>query len=580
MPAPYTVDDRDATKPWLAAYPAGVPAHIDPHRYRSLADLLTESCARYRTLPALDSMGATLTYSDLERLSRHFAACLQQDGIGRGDRVAVMLPNVLQYPVVLFGALRAGAVIVNVNPMYTANELSHELDDSGATVIVVLEQFARTLELALPGTAVRRVIVTGFADLFPAYKRHLVNFLVRRAKRVPPWRIPGAVRLRHVLANGRRRPASEVALDPDDVAFLQYTGGTTGRPKGVILTHGNLLANVEQTAAWMKGALEEGRETVVTALPLYHIFALTANLLVFLKLGGNDVLIADPRDLRRFIATLKKSRFTAITGVNTLYKALLDAPGFAEVALAARGVLKIAVAGGMALERTVAERWQALTGVPLIEGYGLSEASPIVCANPPDIRAYTGKIGLPVPSTEVAIVDDGGTGLPAGEVGEIAVRGPQVMRGYWRAPEDTRDVLTPDGWLRTGDMGRMDERGYVEFIDRKKEVIVVSGFKAYPAEIEAVVRLHPGVSDAAAVGVPDAHSGEAVALVVVRRDGSVTAQALWEHCREHLTRYKLPHRIEFVGALPKSPLGKTLRREVREALLESTRDAEVQGVAK
>jgi len=560
-------ESRVGERAWIRSYPAGVPAHIDPHRYRCLIHLLDASCARFRDLPALTSMGVTLTYAALDRLSRRFAAHLQQEGCSKGDRMAIMLPNVLQYPVALFGALRAGMTVVNVNPLYTASELAQELSDSGATAIVVLDHFAHTLERALPGTAVRRVIVTRVADLFPARKRWLVNFLAGRVRRVAPWHIAGASSLRRALARSRTRIAHEMELGPDDVAFLQYTGGTTGRPKGVVLTHGNLVANVEQTTAWVSGALEEGAETVITALPLYHIFALTANLLMFVKLGGNNVLIADPRELRGLIATLRKSRFTAITGVNTLFKALLDAPGFAAVARAGRGRLKIAVAGGMAVERAVAERWQQATGVPLIEGYGLTEASPIVCANRFDITGYTGKIGLPVPSTEVAIFDDHGRALPAGETGEIAVRGPQVMRGYWLAPEETQKALTPDGWLLTGDMGRMDERGYFEFIDRKKEVIVVSGFKAYPAEIEAVARLHPGVSDAAAVGLPDAHSGEAVALAVVRRNSTLTAQALIEHCRQHLTRYKLPHRVVFVDRLPKSAIGKTLRRQVREDML-------------
>lgn len=558
-------------RPWLASYPAGVPAHIDPHRYRSLIDLFDRSCARFRDRPALTSMGVTLSYSDFDRLSRRFAAYLQRDGRGKGERLAIMLPNVLQYPVALFGALRAGMAIVNVNPLYTASELAQALADSGATAIVVLEHFARTLEQAMPGTAVRRVIVTSIADLFPAHKRCVVNFFARRMRPVPPWRIPGALRLRDALARGRRRDGHDVELGPDDIAFLQYTGGTTGRPKGVVLTHCNMVANVEQVTAWVKGALEEGRETVATPLPLYHIFALTANLLVFLKLGGNNLLIADPRDLRRLVATLAKSRFTVITGVNTLFKALLDVPDFEEVAAKSRGVLKIAVAGGMALERPVAERWQSLTGIPLIEGYGLTEAAPVVCGNPFDIRGFTGKIGVPLPSTEVAIVDDHGLPLPAGAVGEIAVRGPQVMRGYWLAPEETQKAFTPDGWLLTGDMARMDERGYVEFVERRKEVIVVSGFKAYPAEIEAVARLHPGVSDAAAVGLPDSRSGETVALAVVRRHADLTAQALAEHCGRHLTRYKLPHRIEFVDRLPKSPIGKTLRREVRAALLAEAR---------
>jgi long-chain acyl-CoA synthetase len=555
-------------KVWLGSYPPGVPAEIDPRAHASLVELLERSCARFPARSAFDSMGVKMTYGTLDRLSRDFGAFLQGEAaLKRGERVVIMLPNVLQYPVALFGALRAGAVVVNVNPLYTAAELEYQLADSGATVIVVLENFARTLERALAGSRVRVVVTTELADLFPPVRRWLTNFFLKHVKRmVPRWSIPGAIGFRAALERGGRRAFENVELSPCDTAFLQYTGGTTGRAKGAILTHGNMVANVEQTAAWIGIRLREGEEIVVTALPLYHVFALTANLLVFVKLGGENVLIANARDLPRFVADLKRTPFTAITGVNTLYNALLDFEGFAAVAAANRGALKIAVAGGMALQRAVAERWQRLMGVPLIEGYGLTEASPIVCANPFDIREYAGNIGLPLPSTEVAILDERGAEAAPGEVGEIGVRGPQVMRGYWNAPEETAAVFTPEGWLRTGDMGRMDERGFVAFVDRRKDVIVVSGFKAYPTEIEDVILLHPGVRDVGVIGVPDEHSGEAVAAFVVRNDPRLTAAAVLEHCRRRLTGYKVPRRIEFCERIPKTVIGKPLRRQLREGL--------------
>jgi long-chain acyl-CoA synthetase len=476
-----------------------------------------------------------------------------------------MLPNLLQYPVALFGALRAGAAVVNVNPLYTSSELRHQLADSGAAAIVVLENFAHTLQEALPGTAVRFVIATQVGDLFPPPKRWLVNLAVKYVKRmVPRWHLPGALRFREALAQGAAHALDEAGVGPADVAFLQYTGGTTGVAKGAILTHANMIANVEQVVAWVGAALRAGEETVITALPLYHVFALTANLLVFVKLGGENVLITNPRDIAGFVAELRKTRFTAITGVNTLFNALLNAPGFEAVAAASRGTLRLAVAGGMAVQRSVAERWEKATGVPLVEGYGLTEASPIVCANRFDRREFTGKLGLPVPSTEVAILDEDGAELAPGVIGEIGVRGPQVMQGYWNAPEETANAFTADRWLKTGDMGRMDERGYVEFSDRKKDIVVVSGFKAYPTEIEEVAMLHPGVKDAGAVGVPDERSGEAVALFVVRKDPALTAEALLAHCAKHLTGYKLPKRIVFREQLPKTPIGKILRRELKE----------------
>jgi long-chain acyl-CoA synthetase len=531
----------------------------------TLKDLFEESFARFRERPAFVSMGVALSYGEVDALSRDFAAYLRNGlGLAPGERVAIMLPNLLQYPVALAGVLRAGLVVVNVNPLYTASELAFQLEDAGAAAVVVLENFAHTLEHALPGTRVRHVITTQIGDLFPAPKRWLVNAAVKHLRHmVPAWRIDGAIAFRAALGRGRALQAPQPQLGADDLAFLQYTGGTTGRPKGAMLTHGNLVANLAQTRAWAGAVLAEGAETVITALPLYHVFALTANLLLFLSLGGTNVLIVNPRDLPGFVKTLKKTRFTAITGVNTLYRALLDAEGFDAVCAANRGALKLSVAGGMAVQRSLAERWQQATGAPLVEGYGLTEASPNVCGNPPDAREFSGKLGPPLPGTEVAILDEEGRALPAGQIGEICVRGPQVMPGYWNSPQETAQAFFPGGWLRTGDLGRLDERGTVEFVERRKEVIVVSGFKAYPGEIEAVALQHPGVKEAGVAGIPDARSGEAVALYVVRKDPALGEAELLAHCAKHLAPYKRPQKVFFRDALPKSPIGKVLRRELR-----------------
>lgn len=550
---------------WLKYYPASVPAEIDIFRFASLKDMLERSCARYPKRPAFTNMGVALTYGELDRLSRNFGACLQQViGLRRGDRVAIMLPNLLQYPVALFGALRVGLVVVNVNPLYTARELQHQLADSGAVAIVVLENFAHTLQKVVATTAVRHIITTQVGDLFPPPRRWLVNFAIKRVKRmVPRWQLPGAIAFNDALKSGARQTPTDVALTHEDIAFLQYTGGTTGVAKGTILTHGNMVANVEQTSAWISGTLKEGIEVVITPLPLYHIFALTANLLTFVKWGANNVLITNPRDIPRFVHELRQIRFTAITGVNTLFNMLLNAPGFDEVRKANAGALKVAVAGGMAVQRTVAERWQQMMGVPLIEGYGLTEAAPIVCANPLEAKAFSGKIGMPLPSTRVAIRNEAERELPPGEVGEICVQGPQVMRGYWNMPEETARVLGPDGWLRTGDMGVMDDHGSIQFIDRRKDMIVVSGFKVYPTEIEDVVMMHPGVKEVGVVGVPDDKSGEVVKLYLVKKDPGLTAEAVMAHCKANLTAYKVPKHVEFRDNLPKSPIGKILRRELQ-----------------
>lgn len=572
MPEPAVGPDRV----WLTSYPPGVPAEVDWRATPSLKHLVERSCSRFADKPAFTSLGVSLTYREFDHHSRAFGSWLQRQGLAKGERVAVMLPNTLQHPIVVTGALRAGMTVVNVNPLYTAAELQHQLKDSGATVVVVLENFAHTVQQARAGTNVRSVVVTQIGDLFPAPKRWLVNFVVRRGKHaVPPFDIEGAWELNAALKLGEDHPLVDVAVGPNDVAFIQYTGGTTGRPKGATLTHSNLVANVEQVIACTGGLLQEGEETVITALPLYHVFALTANLLVFLRLGGHNVLIPDPRDMKRFIAVLRRTPFTVITGVNTLFNALMNAPGFDAIAAERRGHVKLAVAGGMALQPAVSQRWQQALGRPLIEGYGLSETSPIVCANRVDATTCSGKLGLPVPSTEVAILDDGGKPLPLGESGEICVRGPQVMRGYWNRPEETAQVITAEGWLRTGDIGRMGADGYVEFVDRKKDMIVVSGMKAFPQEIDDVVRLLPGVEDAAAVGIPDERSGEAVLLFVVRRDPLLTEQAVRQHCEQNLTPYKRPRHIRFRDELPRTAIGKVLRRQLRDEAMHATDNAKV-----
>ena len=547
---------------WLQQYPKGIPADIDAGEFASLKDILEHSCARFGALTAYGNMGVSITYAGLDQASRAFGAFLQKSlGLRRGDRVALMLPNLLQYPVALFGALRAGLTVVNVNPQYTARELEHQLKDSGATAIVVLENFAHTLAAVLPRTPVKTVVATQVGDLFPWPKKALVNFVVKHVKKmVPPWRIPDAIRFGAALAAGRAQALDDVPLGHDDIAFLQYTGGTTGVAKGAILTHGNMVANLQQVTAWIGRDLKEGEETAILPLPLYHVYALTSNL-VFMKIGARIILITNPRDMPAFVKELGRQNFTAMIGVNTLYNALLEAPGFAEVATRQ---IKMANAGGMAVQRAVAERWKKVTGVPLIESYGLTETSPAAISNPLDIAEWTGNIGVPIPSTEAAILDDDGRPVAVGDVNEICIRGPQVMQGYWNRPDETAKVFTPDGWLRTGDMGFMDARGTFKITDRKKDMIVVSGFKVFPNEIEDVVMLHPGVLEVAAVGAPDPRSGEAVKIFVVRKDPQLTAEALLAHCRKSLTGYKVPKVVEFRSEpLPKSNLGKILRRELR-----------------
>ena len=551
-------------KIWLKEYPPGVPAEIDLNEFTSVKDILEKSCQRFADSPAYSNMGVTLRYRDIDRLSRNFAAFLQGLGLGKRDRVAIMMPNVLQYPVALFGVLRAGMVVVNVNPLYTPRELEHQLNDSGAAVIVIVENFAHTLQQVLDKTMVKTVVMTQLGDLFPFPKRTLVNFVVKHLKkRVPAWKIPAAVPFRRALRAGAGQTLTDVPLNRDGLAFLQYTGGTTGVSKGAMLTHGNLVANLQQASAWLSSVSTPGKEIIVTALPLYHIFSLTVNGLTFMKAGGHNVLITNPRDMPGFVKELGKIRFTAITGVNTLFNGLLGTPGFDRLDF---GALKLSMAGGMAVQRAVAENWRQVTGTPLIEGYGLTETSPLVTGNPLAVKEYNGSIGLPLPSTELSIRDDEDRELGIGQdqAGEICIRGPQVMRGYWNRPEETAKIMTRDGFLRTGDVGYVDERGYVRIVDRKKDMILVSGFNVYPNEIEDVVALHPGVLEVAAVGVPDERSGEVVKIVVVRKDPALSAEALIDHCRQHLTGYKVPRRIEFRTELPKSNVGKILRRLLRD----------------
>ena len=551
---------------WLKSYPPGVPAEVDIQEYRSLGEIFDKTVARFGSLPAYINMGHTITYSALDRQSRDFGAYLQSGlKLQPGTRVALMMPNLLQYPIALFGILRSGYTAVNCNPLYTARELEHQLKDSGAEAIVILENSAHTLEQIVANTQVKHAVTTQVGDMLPPLKRFAVNFLVKHAKHmVPAWRLPGAVPFRAALRQGSRLPWKPAENGPGDLAFLQYTGGTTGVPKGAMLTHGNIAANLAEAHAWLKGVLREGGETIVTPLPLYHIFALTVSL-VFFKIGATNVLVTDPRNIKGLIGELKRHPFTVIVGVNTLFNALLQHPDFVSVDFSR---LRLSFAGGMAAQRAVAEKWRKLTGRPLVEAYGLTEASPCVASNRLDIEEFTGSIGLPIPSTEIAIRDEDGSDLPAGEIGELCARGPQVMKGYWQRPDETAKVMTPDGFLRTGDMAMVDERGFIHMADRKKDMIVVSGFKVWPNEVEDVAALHPGIIEVGAVGVPDPRSGEAVKIVVVRKDPGLTAEALIEHCRKHLTGYKVPRYVEFRAALPRTNAGKILRRALREPACE------------
>jgi long-chain acyl-CoA synthetase len=548
---------------WVKEYPEGVSEEADVNAYQSVKDIFEESCRKYRDLPAFTNMGTTLSYAELDQKSRYFAAYLQKVlGLEKGDAVAVMMPNCLQYPVTMFGILRAGLTVVNVNPLYTARELEHQLKDSGVRAIVIVENFCHTLQQVLDRTQVRTVITTRLGDMLGFPKSAIVNLVVKYLRKmVPDWEIPGAVRLDRALSDGKWQTLDEVSVTHEDVAFLQYTGGTTGLAKGAVLTHGNMVANMQQAYHWLAGRIEEGRELIVTALPLYHIFSLTANCLVFMRIGGRNLLITNPRDIPAFVKEIRHSRFTAITGVNTLFNALLNHPDFGKVDFSR---LKVALGGGMAVQRAVARRWKEVTGAPLLEAYGLTETSPAVTINPLTLEEFNGSIGLPVPGTDVIILGDQDQHLAIGEVGELAVRGPQVMREYLNRPEETRDSFTEEGFFRTGDMARMDDKGYLYIVDRKKDMINVSGFNVYPNEIEDVVVEMGGVLEAAAIGIPDDKAGEAVKLYVIKKDASVTEDQILEHCRENLTGYKVPKKIEFVDELPKTNVGKILRRALRE----------------
>ncbi|ARU94174.1 long-chain-fatty-acid--CoA ligase FadD [Tatumella citrea] len=549
------------TKAWLAHYPDGVPPEIDADHYNSLIDLFEHAVLRYNDKPAYISMGEELTFRQLEEQSCAFAAFLQQElKLEKGTRVALMMPNTLQFPIVLFGILRAGMVVVNVNPLYKPRELRHQLSDSGAEAIVIVSNFVNTLQQVIGETRLKHVIVSDLGDGLRWPKRALVNLAVKYVKRlVPAWNLPGAHSYRDCLKRGHQLTYARPQLSNNDLAFLQYTGGTTGLAKGAMLTHRNLQANLEQCKAMYGGLLTPGEEMVVTALPLYHIFALTVNCLLFLEVGGSNLLITNPFDSKTMIKTLGRYRFTTLSGVNTLFNTLLANPEFRKLDFSA---LKLTVGGGMTVNKVVAERWEALTGNYLLEGYGLTECSPLVSVNPCNITSYTGSIGVPVPSTEIKVVDDNGNELRDGEQGELLIRGPQVMAGYWQQPEATREVMT-DGWLHSGDIVTVDSEGFIRIVDRKKDMILVSGFNVYPSEIEEVIMSYSKVSEVAAVSVPSEATGEAIKVFVVAKDKSLTREELLDHCRKNLTGYKIPKYVEFRDALPKSNVGKILRRELR-----------------
>ena len=552
---------------WLEQYPPGVPADIDYHQYKSLVQLLDEAFKKYSALPAYMCMGATLSYRQLDEESAAVGAWLQSKGFGKGKRVAIMMPNILQYPVVLAGVLRAGCTVVNVNPLYTARELEHQLKDSGAEAIFILENFATTLQQVLDKVPSKLVVVCAMGDLLGFAKGLLVNFVVRNVKKmVPAYSLPNAYRFLGVLADGHRMTLRSVDVGHDDVAFLQYTGGTTGVSKGATLLHRNIIANMLQSEAWYQPALKKlkpGEHAItVTPLPLYHIFALTVCAMMSMRIGGCCLLIPNPRDIPGFVKELAKVKFHVFPAVNTLFNALLNNDDFRKLDFSR---LILSAGGGMAVQDAVAKRWLEATGCPIAEGYGLSETSPVATANRTDTDKFTGTIGLPVPSTEIAILDDDGNRLPPGSPGEIAIRGPQVMAGYWQRPDETARVMTRDGFFRTGDVGVMDDKGYTRIVDRKKDMILVSGFNVYPNEIEGVVASLPGVLECAAVGVPDEHSGEAVKLFVVRKDPALTERDVLEYCKEQLTGYKKPKYVEFRTDLPKTNVGKILRRELRDS---------------
>ena len=546
---------------WLKSYPAGVPADIDPRKYRSLIELFDGSIAKYRDRPAFHSMGKTITFGELEKLSRDFAAWLQTRGFAKGTRVALMMPNCLQYPIAMFGILRAGCTVVNVNPLYTPRELEYQLTDAGAEAIVILENFGHVLQEVRSRTPLKHVVVTSLGELL-GLKGVIVNLVVRKVKKmVPPYELPGALSFKQALSEGSSKTLSTPPLGHDDIAFLQYTGGTTGVSKGAMLLHRNIIAALLQYEAWLAPVVGSERAIIITALPLYHIFSLTVNCLAMMVVGGENVLITNPRDIPGFVKELAKHKYTIITGVNTLFNALLNHPDFAKLNFSS---LKLAVGGGMAVQKAVAERWKQVTGTPLVEGYGLTETSPSATANPVNATEFSGTIGVPMSSTEIVLRDDNDRDVPLGQPGEICIRGPQVMAGYWQRPDETAKAIGKDGFFHSGDVGIMNEKGFITIVDRKKDMILVSGFNVYPNEIEQVVAMHPGVLEVAAIGVPDEHSGEVPKIFVVKRDPQLTEHDLLEHCKKELTGYKRPKYVEFRSELPKTNVGKILRRALRE----------------
>ena len=547
-------------KIWLKNYDPRVPAEINPDRYSSIVDILEQSIEKYSANISYINMGKSITFAELDQLSRDFAAYLQNAGLKKGDAIAIMMPNLIQYPVALFGILRAGMTVVNVNPLYTPRELQHQLIDSNTKAIVLVENIASTLSEVIENTAIEKVLITSLGDMLSPLKKLVTNFAVKHVKKmIPAFELPGAIRFTAALKQGQKLHYERPEITGEDLAFLQYTGGTTGVSKGAMLTHRNIVANLEQTSNILENVIEPGKELVVTALPLYHIFALQGNCLTFMKFGSPNLLITNPRDMTGFVAEMAKYPFTVITGVNTLFNGLLNTPGFADLDFSG---LKFALGGGAAVQRPVAERWQKLTGLILLEGYGLTECCPTVTVNPPQLSAYKGSIGMPVPSTDIKLVDDDGNEVAMGEAGEMLVKGPQVMKGYLNRPEATEEMIV-DGWLSTGDIATCDNEGYFYIVDRKKDMILVSGFNVFPNEIEEVAAMHEDVVEAAAVGVPHDVSGEIVKLVVVRKNDTLTEKDLIKHCREHLTGYKVPKIVEFIDELPKSNVGKILRRELR-----------------
>lgn len=549
-------------KIWLKSYPSGIPAEVDLEAYQSVNDVVETAIANFTDKPCFSNLGTTLSYREMDQRIEQLAAYLQNlPGLEKGDRVAIMMPNVLQNPISIFAVLRAGFTVVNTNPLYTPRELRHQLSDSGAKAIIVMENFCHTLEEVLPDTPIKHIITTQLGDLLKFPKSLIVNLVVKYVKKmVPSFSLPGAIPFKNALSKGMHLSCQKVSCNHDDLAFLQYTGGTTGVAKGAMLTHGNMVANMQQASAWIAVTVEEGKEVIITALPLYHIFSLTANCLTFMKVGALNHLITNPRDMPGFVKELQGLRFTAMTGVNTLFNALMNTPGFEKIDFSP---LKLSLGGGMAVQQPVAERWKKLTGSPILEAYGLTETAPAVCINPLNLTEYNGSIGLPVPSTEVSVQDDAGQMVPQGESGELCVRGPQVMKGYWQRPEETAKVISEDGWLKTGDVAIMDELGFFRIVDRLKDMILVSGFNVFPNEIETVIASHDAVLEVGVIGEPDDACGEVVKAVVVKKDPSLDEAALIAHCKEFLTGYKVPKIIEFRDELPKTNVGKILRRELR-----------------